>query len=852
MKKFLSLALALVMALSLFTVASAVEYKDLTDKSEITYSEAVAVLNKLGIIEGYEDGSFKPDTALNRAQAAKIMCGLLLGQETADKLTVTTAPFKDVSADYWAAAYISYCKNAKILDGYSDGTFKPTATLTGYQFCKMLLTALGYDSETEGFVGSGWTLNVAKVTNINGLTAGNNEFGGNSAVTREEACLYALNMLKATCVTYDGLSIDVSTGDSNVSINNTKAYKVENTGASDGNIYIAGTVGGKDGFMQFAEEHFTALKMVAATGADDFGRPANSWTYKNVTVGTYGVQADFTYTAKMYSNSDSASTKLSKLGLKGYKLAEQNSDKKFTEFYIDGVQQPAGTLNAVVDIANQTKNGVKVEVFVSDYTADEIIAVVVTNTYLAQIDRISTSSKTVKLTAMDPSKNISLTVTEDDDVYAGLSQMKADDYVLVTYYTKNKDKVVASYSVPEVVTGSLTKLANDKSSLTVGGTSYNVAEKATAISDLNSTSLSSKQECKLFLDSYGYAIYIKDVTASSNYISYLKTVSTLVDGVICHSVQGIGTDGNVVSLNIGDSNYTGSYSKGDLLSYTTASSTNQQNHSAEYDVTKLETTASSNGAKYAAVTNNTNVGGIKAGDAKLNGLYYAEDVKFIFIDQDSNVATVKDGVQKVELDGSSDPVVKALLTYNEDTKAYEVKAVFVGEAAVETGASVAYVSKQTGTTLVDGKTAYVYTIYFDGVETKDCVSKNSDMAGKFVTYSESDGVYTLAAYTKTTAATSVAIGEKVVKGGIEGSRYMVTNNFTAGNNKILNVANAEVIDLSSGNNFNVGSVAEMNDVLNLETGAPSNIQMNIIYNGSSSSSNYLQVSYIFITGYSVA
>ena len=842
MKKFLSLALALVMALSLFTVASAVEYKDLTDKSEITYSEAVAVLNKLGIIEGYEDGSFKPDTALNRAQAAKIMCGLLLGQETADKLTVTTAPFKDVSADYWAAAYISYCKNAKILDGYSDGTFKPTATLTGYQFCKMLLTALGYDSETEGFVGSGWTLNVAKVTNINGLTTGNSEFGGNSAVTREEACLYALNMLKATCVTYDGLSIDVSTGDSNVSINNTKAYKVENTGASDGNIYIAGTVGGKDGFMQFAEEHFTALKMVAATGADDFGRPANSWTYKNVTVGTYGVQPDFTYTAKMVKDSDSPSTKLSKLGLKGYKLAEQNSDKKFTEFYIDGEPQPAGTLNAVVDIANQTKNGVKVEVFVSDYTADEIIAVVVTNTYLAQIDRISTSAKTVKLTAKDD-VDFALTVTEDDDVYAGLSQMKADDYVLVTYYTKNNSKVVASYSVPEVVTGSLTKLANDKSSLTVGGTSYNVAEKATAISDLNSTSLSSKQECKLFLDSYGYAIYIKDVTASSNYISYLKTVSTLVDGVICHSVQGIGTDGNVVSLNIGDSNYSGSFTKGDLLSYASASSANQQNHGAEYDVTKLETTATSNGAKYAAVTNSTNAGGIKAGDAKLNGLYYAEDVKFIFIDQDSNVATVKDGVQKVELDGSSDPVVKALLTYNKDTSAYEVKAVFVGEAAVETGASVAYVAKQTGTTLVDGKTAYVYTIYFDGVETKDCVSKNSIAANTFVTYSEADGVYTLADYTKDTAATSVATGKTVNSSTtFGGTRYMDLEVITsASGTETLNVANAEVIDVS-GDGYKIGSIAELQEVAKTQT-----VTISLIYNGSSSSSNYLQVSYIFVT-----
>ena len=73
MKKFLSLALALVMALSLFTVASATEYKDLNDKDEITYSEAVAVLNKLGIIEGYEDGSFKPDNTVTYGAALKLI-----------------------------------------------------------------------------------------------------------------------------------------------------------------------------------------------------------------------------------------------------------------------------------------------------------------------------------------------------------------------------------------------------------------------------------------------------------------------------------------------------------------------------------------------------------------------------------------------------------------------------------------------------------------------------------------------------------------------------------------------------------------------------------------------------------
>ena len=78
MKKFLSLALALIMTLSLVTIsAGATEYKDLTDKNEIRYEEAVAVLNRLGIITGCSDGSFRPAGELTRG----------VGVETAGKPT---------------------------------------------------------------------------------------------------------------------------------------------------------------------------------------------------------------------------------------------------------------------------------------------------------------------------------------------------------------------------------------------------------------------------------------------------------------------------------------------------------------------------------------------------------------------------------------------------------------------------------------------------------------------------------------------------------------------------------------------------------------------------------------------
>ena len=61
LKKILALVLALVMSLSLVTIANA---SDFTDSDDITYEEAADVMNAIGIIEGFEDGSFDPDGTL--------------------------------------------------------------------------------------------------------------------------------------------------------------------------------------------------------------------------------------------------------------------------------------------------------------------------------------------------------------------------------------------------------------------------------------------------------------------------------------------------------------------------------------------------------------------------------------------------------------------------------------------------------------------------------------------------------------------------------------------------------------------------------------------------------------------
>ena len=102
-----------------------------------------------------------PTDVLTRGAAAKIICNLILGPTTASALSAGTAPFKDVPVTNTFAGYITYCSQQGIISGYADGTFRPTGTLSGNAFMKMLLGALGYDSSIEGYTGANWTVSAS-------------------------------------------------------------------------------------------------------------------------------------------------------------------------------------------------------------------------------------------------------------------------------------------------------------------------------------------------------------------------------------------------------------------------------------------------------------------------------------------------------------------------------------------------------------------------------------------------------------------------------------------------------------------------------------------------------------------
>ena len=176
-----------------------------SDQSKIKNTEAVDACTALNIIGGYPDGSFKPEGNITRAEVTKMICVALNGGKEPNLATNATPTFSDVRTNAnsaWAEKYIESCASQGIVSGVGGGKFAPAGNVTGTQLAKMLLVALGYKSENEGFTGNAWATNVNTIASAKGLYEGLEKLDVSAALTRDSAARMIWNALQAYEVEY--------------------------------------------------------------------------------------------------------------------------------------------------------------------------------------------------------------------------------------------------------------------------------------------------------------------------------------------------------------------------------------------------------------------------------------------------------------------------------------------------------------------------------------------------------------------------------------------------------------------------------------------------------------------------
>ena len=777
MKKFLSLVLALVMTMSLVTVSAGA--KDFGDDGEINYKEAVDVMSALEIIDGYADGDFRPQGTLTRGAAAKIIACMMLGKTTAEALGTSAAPFKDVPVGSTFAGYIAYCVESGLIDGYADGTFRPSGTLTGFAFLKMLLTAMGYDSTVEGFTGSNWTVNVARLAIENGLTDGNDNFVGTRAATREEACLYAVNTIQAPLVQYENKGTSITINGVEIAQGASKAEVVTTTVANEQNISDKKVANTNYYVVEFGEKYMPRL--VLTGDQDEFMRPANTWYYKSAEIGTYAKTPDLTYTTSVSASDLYADLGISKVD------SDNNSNNGYdalaANVYVDGVVatgSDAAQLGYKIERSNTSDkfggNGVLTEV----YKDENAVTIVEINTYVGDV-----TAKTAATTTRDAYVSIATRGNGTSGTFE-TTGFNVDDVVLYTFSYKmsgsSYEGIQSVESAPAKITGVLSEVTVGKK-ITVDEKSYDYSKKIANTAD--STML--KFDVDVILDSYGYVIDVQPTNTNTAFAYVLNIKATAGDFNTTNKAELLFTDGStevVVLTNEDDA--------GDILSAgQTTAGTDKENVVKVGDIVKYSV---NNNNKYTLTTvsaqNKNNNGTANDGTARefslSNGSYqfralqnnFTANGKTLFLvatkSAGDTIYTVYEGIKNVPSIATTDAKTTNVTVYTENNVA---KIVFI-DATTNTSVSTSTAiflkpnSKLSVTQNSRVGNYYSFDAIVDGELKEDFLVSEDSFAN--LNAARAGGMFDSVSYDKNGIATLGTPSSNVKTGATTGKYYQET------------------------------------------------------------------------------
>ena len=181
-KRTCSMALAAVLAFAPVTVFGA------TDTANHWANAVISDWESKGLIKGYEDGTFKPDNSVSRAEFVTMMNNVLKNDAEG------TVSFTDVKETDWFYQAVAAAVNAGYCNGYEDGTFKPSATISRAEAAVMIANAMGLEQDAAGAEGFSdeipvWAVGsvgaVVKAGYMSGYPDGT--FGAAKSITRAEA-----------------------------------------------------------------------------------------------------------------------------------------------------------------------------------------------------------------------------------------------------------------------------------------------------------------------------------------------------------------------------------------------------------------------------------------------------------------------------------------------------------------------------------------------------------------------------------------------------------------------------------------------------------------------------------------
>ena len=465
LKKVLALVLAFACAFTMFAGAA------FTDSADIKVdTEVVDTLVSLGVVNGYDDGSFKPNGTVTRAEMAKMIYVLRTGNSDASAYNDDKTSFTDIGS-HWARGYIKYCQSLGIIAGKSNTKFVPNEKVTAQEAAKMLLVTLGYDATKAGLVGSGWAAKTNALADEAGLLEDvNTSF--TAACPRQYAAQLIYNAIDAVTVAwrddaytkynYNG-SENKTIGEKYMGLNKTVGILNDVTKDTDKNTYSLNVTVNQTESTGKKLDAFT--KVTKDYSALKYQKVKVLYKDKDNVFGVYSMTDDNTVVSNVMDNVKMDSNKLKINGTK-YSIASGSI------VYVDGAQvyrkaTGTGTNSALVAADfSTTKN----TTFTTAATIDEWVAThsegdnigkassvqAISNTDSSKINILKVTTYTVKKVTYVGTDYINAGGARKDDDYNYPSDIKKDDYAVISSkgnYADDKGLITKAETVEGKVTG---------------------------------------------------------------------------------------------------------------------------------------------------------------------------------------------------------------------------------------------------------------------------------------------------------------------------------------------------------------------------------------------------------------
>ena len=485
MKKLLALVLALVMTMSLVTISNAA----FSDADKIDHKEAVEVMNALGVINGMPDGSFAPAGNVTRAEMAKMISIIALGNIDAAAFIGTTTDLKDI-AGHWAEGYIKYCYSQGVISGRGNGLFDPNANVTAVEAAKMLLVAIGYNAGVQGYVGNDWQINIIRDAQTSKFFD-DLSVNANKVLTRDEAAQMIYNAVQAKMivktpvlnVTTGTLQYEYRASDTKTLLSETFEAKTfigtfvgnQKSGAASvkGEIDVDGKLDTDSGATRDA--YFPSELAISNIGEevkvifkDGKGGTANTPDKKDTIYGVYNTGATKVIKTTVDKVNDTYSD--GKLKIDGTKYTTLAG-----AYYTNYINTSGAGTAVAADGWNalNADNGNTVKFILND--DGKVVKAYVTTTVLSYVTAVNNEKVTIS--------GLGSIKLADNEIYSGIAK---NDFVTYTklYDTNTADAYVVvekAATIEGKVEGHKVKTATSTDSLTVNGTTYPVYNKAAMI-----------------------------------------------------------------------------------------------------------------------------------------------------------------------------------------------------------------------------------------------------------------------------------------------------------------------------------------------------------------------------------